>query len=209
MHIQHRGHARSVSSKSLDSLTGSFPFRLQCPSVASSQHIYPRNHILPSRSIAMERSPLAPNPAMERYWRPEIEKYGRVKACLRRPAAILAFLSPRCIILEFLDSPQMARAQTVAQLLRQQLLLRRRRDQLEAFDLGAGLDRRPMSNAGTAQRVSFTSPLPSTLKPKGGDRKSSGHTMHFPPLPGVSRCARFAPSAPSPTLSAPHADMSP
>lgn len=61
----------------------------------------------------------------------------------------------------------MTGAQTVAQFMRQDFLLRRRRDQLDAFrfdagpdvgldaELGAGLDRRSVSNAGTTQRLFF------------------------------------------------------
>lgn len=51
----------------------------------------------------------------------------------------------------------MAGTQTVAQLLRQELLLRPQRYQLDALGLGAGLGQRPMSDASTAQRVFFTS----------------------------------------------------
>lgn len=70
---------------------------------------------------------------------PEIEKCSLVIASLPRPAAIPTLFSPRREILEFLHPLQMAGTQTVAQLLRQQLLIGRKRDQLDAFDLGAGL----------------------------------------------------------------------
>ena len=72
----------------------------------------------------------------------------------------------------------MAGTETVAQLLRQQLLLRQGRNQLDAFGLGAGLGAgfgaglgaglggRPMSNASTAQRVFFTVFVPSSLEGK-------------------------------------------
>ena len=119
----------------------------------------PRSYVLavtpclhPSFSFDSDgEGPRNSNPGGVEVGRPMIMEENLLVPSLCRPAASLAFLSPRRKILEFLHPLQMAGTETVAQLLGQELLLRRRRDQLDAsdaFGFGVDLGRRTKSKRG-------------------------------------------------------------